>query len=633
MMQIMTYLRFEQCQPYTPDTTYNSYPVYSPPIPRNDIFYYNMSQEVEINMSTDNLIQTARVVLPKRFLDNTFATFQDAKRGLDISNGEAGITETPANASVQAKITSGQDVNLSDDMDHIFVQNIDNESDIPIPYPAGTITGAGVSTDENPLYYYDAPKSPKFMRGDMITIWLGYMIDDPTYDPKNGGSTGKTIKMFQKFRGYIASVNASDNIELLCEDFMWYFKQLRLTNKNYDVNPTTSNSTSTGAQISYSSASSNVLSITSSDPNSTERPTKNSSIVVLPNSTSNPKTYSINTLNGIIYDVLNNTINDADLQNKGIYPLIYTMQNPVNNLNGSTNPNTSKVPKPFLCFANNPIYSLGNIIINKNANLYTMFDTLKSEFNQNTYIWQQSVYNWTIDSKYNIPYDMDNNTYEPWAGNYINLGFDRYIPNEVYQPNTYSIYLNGPNSIVTNVNLTYKRKEDFLIGAYVKTSQMVDEINEVDGTVQYLASDTAPVGSKTKKKQKTYYKAVHVGDFGGSSFTYLFNDPIKFEKAQDPVTKKWYMQPSTKKDPNTGLSSQDLMAKYGLAQLAKVHYTGYYGSFTMIGYPFVNMGDIIDVNDPLSPEREGKYMVKAVISRANTSVGMEQEIFLGEKVY
>jgi hypothetical protein len=46
--------------------------------------------------------------------------------------------------------------------------------------------------------------------------------------------------------------------------------------------------------------------------------------------------------------------------------------------------------------------------------------------------------------------------------------------------------------------------------------------------------------------------------------------------------------------------------------LPNLHYTGYRGSFTTFGEPIVDHGDIAELTDLKFPERDGKYLIKAV---------------------
>ena len=595
MVQLFQYIRVEQCARFNNNSQ-----------DRNEIFYMNVSKDIEINMNTDNLIQTAKIVLPKRFLDNTFAKFTSAKRGIEIDNSLALLNNSTDYAETATRIKNINSViNYSDTVANNFAKNLDNvdESNPNLP--------------------------PHFMRGDMITIWLGYAIDD--FDNK-----GQQFKLYQKFRGYISLVNASDKVELQCEDFMWYFKQLRLTNKTYNTDPKL-----TGTNpISYIGASPNVLNIN-----------KNTGITSMKNvnkilsSDSTLESYPQNTLNAVIFDALNNSISDYQLMNRGFYPLIYVMDKQLEIINGQKNKDyrnakgdLNLVPKPYLCFTDNPKYSLGNINIHQNATFYNLLEKLKTEFNQNVYLFQQSpAYSWIIDSEFNVPAVpgiSDISRLEPWVGNYLNLGFSRYLPgskvntivgnntnNEsIYQSQIYDIYLNGPDSIVLQSDLSFKRKEDFLVGMFVKSWSMEPSFDDLTGQVELLASNPG------KPKKKIYTQNVFAGEYGGNTFTCFYKGEIEYEP--NPVlntnTGKYVKQLKPK--------SYDEMMRYGQDQLNKVHYSGYYGTIVIIGYPFVNIGDMIKIFDPLYPERDGTYMIKGVKTLCNENNGLTQELTIDTKV-
>jgi hypothetical protein len=54
------------------------------------------------------------------------------------------------------------------------------------------------------------------------------------------------------------------------------------------------------------------------------------------------------------------------------------------------------------------------------------------------------------------------------------------------------------------------------------------------------------------------------------------------------------------------------------AEMERLKYTGFRGSFTAFGTPTVNHGDVVLLKDKLYPEREGQYLVKKV----NTQFGV-----------
>jgi hypothetical protein len=67
------------------------------------------------------------------------------------------------------------------------------------------------------------------------------------------------------------------------------------------------------------------------------------------------------------------------------------------------------------------------------------------------------------------------------------------------------------------------------------------------------------------------------------------------------------------------------------AELQKYYYTGFKGKFTTFGIPFVRQGDNVIIRDPILPERNGIYKVKAVEYKGGIS-GLRQTITLDYKI-
>ena len=62
----------------------------------------------------------------------------------------------------------------------------------------------------------------------------------------------------------------------------------------------------------------------------------------------------------------------------------------------------------------------------------------------------------------------------------------------------------------------------------------------------------------------------------------------------------------------------------------RLKYTGYRGSFTTFGSPDIRHGDVVELQDPIYPERAGKYLVKRVKVRFGMN-GYRQEVELESK--
>lgn len=69
----------------------------------------------------------------------------------------------------------------------------------------------------------------------------------------------------------------------------------------------------------------------------------------------------------------------------------------------------------------------------------------------------------------------------------------------------------------------------------------------------------------------------------------------------------------------------------GEQEIERLSYTGYRGSMTIFGSPYVQHGDVVDVTDPFYPERDGSYLVKSVKTTFGDG-GYRQVLVLDVKV-
>ncbi len=68
------------------------------------------------------------------------------------------------------------------------------------------------------------------------------------------------------------------------------------------------------------------------------------------------------------------------------------------------------------------------------------------------------------------------------------------------------------------------------------------------------------------------------------------------------------------------------------SEIERLRYTGFYGKLQTFGVPAMNHGDIAHIIDKTNPDREGKYMIKAVETRLSVSSGYLQSLQLDTKV-
>lgn len=169
---------------------------------------------------------------------------------------------------------------------------------------------------------------------------------------------------------------------------------------------------------------------------------------------------------------------------------------------------------------------------------------------------------------------------ESWfRGNNLHCSAIVYFPNEIANPRQVFEF----QSNIVGDSLDYQRKDDIVLGA-----------NAISVNKTELTSSNDTGGKKTKNKRIE----VFVGTKGGEVRTLYFFD----------VTSKTTLQ------------------KMGEDALRKFYYTGYRGTFTTFGEPFVKHGDIITLRDKVLPEREGDYFVKSVKRKFSVTDGYRQEI-------
>ncbi|CAB4135980.1 hypothetical protein UFOVP579_5 [uncultured Caudovirales phage] len=158
-------------------------------------------------------------------------------------------------------------------------------------------------------------------------------------------------------------------------------------------------------------------------------------------------------------------------------------------------------------------------------------------------------------------------------------------------------------NIITD-ELTYKRKDDVIMSAVV-TSQF----ETVNGT-------TKDGQAKTKKERLEIlvYWNKKKNDW----------DYIKKEKGKDLPANT---EGERRTVPLVNVSSVAVMFKAGKDAIQKYFYEGFRGKFTTFAIPYVRQGDNVIIEDPILPERNGKYKVKGVNYSGGVS-GHRQEIIL-----
>lgn len=589
MLQIISYILVEQC---TNNTNF------SIPIKRDSSFYMTLFEEIEINKGTEDLVQTARIKLPRRIIINPYKRTYQNERGMEIKiNGFTSYLDLDSiESDTSSSIIPSSDLYKTNN----FAPYTTSVPPLNDPTLNGALnTGSGKYVSQN-------VGSPVFQMGDMITIWVGYILNDQTVN--------EPIRLNQQFRGYIASISAGEHIELFCEDFMWYFKQLRIPNIRYELNENYNEQndvyyadeylngvkTRVSKPITYIGKTSLYL---DNSHDQTEGNNYDYRLASYPANSKNPEKFSINDLQGVLYDLLNRTTNDDRLTARGIYPLAWVKD-------------TDGIPTPAINIAGQGTQSARNVTLESNGTVFKFFEHLHETFGLSVYFWQQSPSYHLHIGQNNVPYSPTIKTETPWPGFYLNLGWDQYLPwdsTPIYQPQYYDIYLNGDSGNVISNNLTWVRADEKPTGVIVKSTKQA----KLDSAVKN--NKTTSKNSKTK----TYGSSVLVGDISGSLTTRLHSTNVPMDDKGQIIIKAGDI---IGEDLKQGAIYD--MAKFGYSELSKVWYTGYHGTLKILGLPFIYPGDIINIHDKVYPERTGYYKIKKVSIKCNTSDGLTQELHL-----
>jgi len=176
-----------------------------------------------------------------------------------------------------------------------------------------------------------------------------------------------------------------------------------------------------------------------------------------------------------------------------------------------------------------------------------------------------------------------------------------------YDSSTYNF--DFQKNIISN-DLDYQRRDDVILSA-------------IGTSVNIVAT-----GGTTKDGQpKTQTQKLEVFcTYQNNAFTSVVKLPgSTTEFPSDIEGERHIFEYNNITDPN------ELIAETKM-QLWRYYYTGYRGSFTTFGIPFVRMGDNVALTDVILPERNGTYKVKKVEYKLSVDGGLRQVIKLDYKI-
>jgi hypothetical protein len=192
-------------------------------------------------------------------------------------------------------------------------------------------------------------------------------------------------------------------------------------------------------------------------------------------------------------------------------------------------------------------------------------------------------------------------------GNEIRIGYPTYYQKDVQNPSRPFIFRFQKN-IISDV-LEYQRKEDIIISATAESYYK----QKVSGTTKDGASKT------TTRKLMVFVSLDSQGKLTSKTIT----DTSQIPQNEGGERMTFFFPYATTAKELTELAKNELEKKY---------YTGFKGSFTTFGIPFIPMGDNIKIEDPVLKDRNGTYKVRSVTYMSGVSIGVRQVITLDYKI-
>lgn len=184
-----------------------------------------------------------------------------------------------------------------------------------------------------------------------------------------------------------------------------------------------------------------------------------------------------------------------------------------------------------------------------------------------------------------------------FRGDELRVGYPTYYENETIE-HDFAFQKN-----ILDDSLEYSRKDDISLSAVVQ-NYVIENTGKTnkDGTAKTKKRRIEVLVTFENGKEKSYIKKQ--------------NEPLPPNVGGE--RRKFFFESAT--------NEQELI-KFGFDQLKKYYYTGFKGSFTTYGIPFVKYGDNVVLHDDVLPERNGKYKVKKV-EHSGGNEGVRQKITL-----
>lgn len=567
------------------------------------VFQIYSHKSLNINISWEDMEQKAKVVIPRRVkyigaLDYNFSDY-------DSLNPKT----FPYN--IQKEI-----FNITDDS--ILTNWVNTPMRKFITVEGGVNSLINIDSNINNGKYFNEKgyrTNPLIRIGDIIVIQVGYLMktaNGNTFQTIDGGNIGNTNEFSSKlpddlkkasninnftdstqeigsfynpdnrwkpynrgyvFRGFVTntSINNDADVEISCEDLMWFYNRAKLPNSKriYDPNDVKVADPITGkkgwtVEMMILDMIENITNVNEL-PQSCIPATNNGIPSFEKGSISLEGNTSIKVGKVILTGKMGCTIGDV----------LKTLKNDYG-CNPFFRPNTD-------------ILNFGPFVYNSFTNYADPDYTKDMSLNGNSIGQENFIFitgNWTEEGeKQALDYISKNSTIS-LLGPYFN--------------NVKTGYLKNKQNIIST-NLEFKRTESNFVGIIAKSIFKTD----------YTSNDDAAVETKDgRKRKKPKETSAHAGDYGGIQYTI----PMLTSSGQAPD------------------DLQKKLENFAKMKLNQMHYNGLYGSFTTYGYPYVNPCDRVTILDLSFPERNGTFYIRRVERISDESNGLLQTIHIDYKI-
>lgn len=189
-------------------------------------------------------------------------------------------------------------------------------------------------------------------------------------------------------------------------------------------------------------------------------------------------------------------------------------------------------------------------------------------------------------------------------GTELRIGYPRYWPEDVQNINAPFIFHKNKNVIADN--LQYQRKDDIIMSA---TAQSF-----------YKEKQTATTKDGHTKTRSKILRVFIWSDFATQSLkSKIITDPSQVPVNEQGQRFSFFFPFASTTEELINLATNKLQQYY---------YTGFKGSFTTLGMPYIPVGDNVKIIDPSLPDKEGIYKVKAIKDTGGFGLGIRQQIFI-----